>query len=136
MISLDTNIIADLLSSSDSVESDWSRRSYDIAERSDVLVCNPIVLAEIAAGSDRIDDLLGDLDDLHVEVLPLTIEAAFAGGLAFGEYRRRGGKRDRMLPDFLIAGHAEALGAVLMTRDRRIGTYFPDLNLITPETHP
>ncbi len=136
MILLDTNIIADLLSNSGSAESEWSRRSYDLAERSDVLVCNHIVLAEVAAGSDLPDDLLDDLDRLHVDVLSLTVEAALAGGRAFGNYRRRGGKRERVLPDFLIAGHAEALGAVLMTRDRRIATYFPDLTLITPETHP
>lgn len=136
MILLDTNIIADLLSSSGSAESDWSRRSYDLAERSDVLVCNHIVLAEVAAGSDLVDDLLDDLDRLHVDVLPLTSEAALAAGRAYGEYRRRGGKRERGLPDFLIAGHAEALGAVLMTRDRRLARYFPDLTLITPETHP
>lgn len=136
MILLDTNIIADLLSSSGSAESDWSRRSYDLAERSDVLVCNHIVLAEVAAGSDLVDDLLDDLDRLHVDVLPLTSEAALAAGRAYGEYRRRGGKRERVLPDFLIAGHAEALGAVLMTRDRRLARYFPDLTLITPETHP
>ncbi len=136
MILLDTNIIADLLSNSGSAESEWSRRSYDLAERSDVLVCNHIVLAEVAAGSDLPDDLLDDLDRLHVDVLPLTVEAALAGGRAFGDYRRRGGKRERVLPDFLIAGHAEALGAVLMTRDRRMARYFPDLTLITPETHP
>jgi predicted nucleic acid-binding protein len=136
VILLDTNIIADLLSNSGSAESDWSRRSYDLAERSDVLVCNHIVLAEVAAGSDLVDDLLDDLDRLHVDVLSLTTEAALAAGRAHSEYRRRGGKRDRVLPDFLIAGHAEALGAVLMTRDRRIARYFPDLTLITPETHP
>ncbi len=136
MILLDTNIIADLLSNSGSAESEWSRRSYDLAERSDVLVCNHIVLAEVAAGSDLPDDLLDDLDRLHVDVLSLTVEAALAGGRAFGDYRRRGGKRERVLPDFLIAGHAEALGAVLMTRDRRMARYFPDLTLITPETHP
>ncbi len=136
MILLDTNIIADLLSNSGSAESKWSRRSYDLAERSDVLVCNHIVLAEVAAGSDLPDDLLDDLDRLHVDVLPLTVEAALAGGRAFGDYRRRGGKRERVLPDFLIAGHAEALGAVLMTRDCRMARYFPDLTLITPETHP
>ncbi len=136
MILLDTNIIADLLSNSGSAESEWSRRSYDLAERSDVLVCNHIVLAEVAAGSDLPDDLLDDLDRLHVDVLSLTVEAALAGGRAFDDYRRRGGKRERVLPDFLIAGHAEALGAVLMTRDRRMARYFPDLTLITPETHP
>ena len=136
MILLDTNIIADLLSNATGYKPEWSRRTVVAAEQSDVLGCNHIVLAEIIAGSCRADMVLDDLETLHVEVLPLTVEAALAGGRAFGDYRRRGGKRERVLPDFLIAGHAQVLGATLMTRDRRLATYFPDLTLITPETHP
>jgi len=133
---LDTNIIVDLLSSVATTQVEWSRRTFASFDRTGGSVCNHIVIAEIAAGSDRVGDLVDDLNHLHVEVMPLTIEAAFAAGRAHGEYRRRGGKRDRVLPDFLIAGHAATLGATLMTRDRRLATYFPDLTLITPETHP
>jgi len=39
-----------------------------------------------------------------------------------------------MLADVLIAGRVVALCTSLMTRDRRLSFYFPDLTLITPET--
>ena len=39
--------------------------------------------------------------------------------------------------DVTIGAHASALGATLVTRDRQwFATYFADLSLITPETHP
>ena len=136
MILIDTNIIIDLLGTHETAIGLWSRRLYATVSGGEPLACNHLVLAEVAAGAERPADLLLDLERLRIEVLALTDDVALAAGRAYGEYRRRGGKRERVLPDFLIAGHAEALGAVLMTRDRRIATYFPDLNLITPETHP
>lgn len=136
MILLDTNVIADLLGNAPGIEPEWSRRTVAAFRQPDELGCNHIVLAEIITGSSQPEAVLDDLERLHVEVLALTVEAALAGGLAFGEYRRRGGRRERVLPDFLIAGHAAVIGATLMTRDRRLASYFPDLTLITPETHP
>jgi predicted nucleic acid-binding protein len=66
-----------------------------------------------------------------------SLDAAWRGGQAYREYRKRGGDRPPLLPDFLIGGHAQALGATLLTRDpRRFRSYFPDLNLITPEEIP
>lgn len=136
MILLDTNVIADLLGNAPGIEPEWSRRTVAAFGQPDELGCNHIVLAEIIAGSSQPEAVLDDLERLHVDVLALTVEAALAGGRAFGEYRRRGGRRERVLPDFLIAGHAAVMGATLMTRDRRLASYFPDLTLITPETHP
>ncbi len=136
MILIDTNIIIDLLGTYETTIASWSRRLYATVSGDEPLACNHIVLAEVAAGAERPADLLLDLERMRIEVLALTDDVALAAGRAYKEHRRRGGKRERVLPDFLIAGHAEALGAVLMTRDRRIATYFPDLTLITPETHP
>lgn len=71
-----------------------------------------------------------------VSLVEMDVAAALRAAAAFREYRRRGGSRRTILPDFLIAGHAVALGATFVTRDRRLGSYFPDLTLITPETQP
>jgi predicted nucleic acid-binding protein len=61
---------------------------------------------------------------------PYPREAIFIAGAAFLQYRRGGGARQRILPDFLIGAHALASGATLLTRDR--GFYrprFPGLRL-------
>lgn len=136
MILIDTNVIVDLLGTGRTEQVAWSRAAYARALATEPLCANHVVLAEVAAGAARPDELPDDLDRLQIELLPLSNQAALAAGLAFAVYRRRGGSRETILPDFLIAGHAQAVGAALMTRDRRLTSYFPDLHLITPETHP
>ncbi|MDQ2878474.1 MAG: type II toxin-antitoxin system VapC family toxin, partial [Pseudomonadota bacterium] len=73
------------------------------------------------------------LADAEIELVDMTFAVALRAGVAFREYRRRGGPRQTILPDFLIGAHAEILGATLMTRDRRLAGYFPALSIITPE---
>ena len=60
-------------------------------------------------------------------------QALFRAGKAFREYRRRGGARTGVLPDFFIGAHAEVAGLRLLTRDGgRYRSYFPDVDLIAP----
>jgi len=136
VIFVDTNIVIDLLGAEPAILSGWSGRTYARALATDRLCCNHVVLAEVAAGAVRPDETIGDLDRLRIEVLDLSAAAALSAGKAFAAYRRRGGRRETILPDFLVGGHAAVLGAALMTRDRRLASYFPDLSLITPETQP
>ena len=79
------------------------------------------------------------LGGLGLAVWPFTEPAGFLAGRRFGEYRRdtRGQTRSRVLADFLIGAHAATLDQPLLTRDPTLHRrYFPDLTLITPETHP
>jgi predicted nucleic acid-binding protein len=60
--------------------------------------------------------------------------AAFLAGRAFIDYRRRGGLKRSPLPDFYIGAHAAVAGLRLLTRDPdRFRSYFPTVELITPE---
>ena len=136
MILLDTNIIIDLIGGGEHHGAQWSRRTYERFTEAEQFGCNLIVVAELAAEGAPANEVFRRFDTFRIEVLELDVEGAFAAGRAHRAYRKRGGARTAILADFLIAGHAEALGAPLMTRDRRLGTYFPNLPLITPETHP
>lgn len=101
------------------------------------LVINVVVVSEVAASF---------ADRLHLERVlskslfrreDIPFEAAYAAGIAHREYRKRGGARQRTLPDFLIGAHAASKGYPLLTRDaRRYRQYFRDLEIIAPDTHP
>lgn len=134
MIFVDTNILIDVMEAPPGSPSIWSNEQFRVAAATDVTVTNLIVVAELSAGLDRSDRLIATLASWAVEVVDLTVASANRAGMAFREYRRRGGARSTILPDFLIAAHAETLGAQLMTRDKRLASYFPNLTFLTPES--
>jgi len=61
-------------------------------------------------------------------------EALFLAGKVFWAYKKRRGIKFAPLPDFFIGAHAAVLELKLMTRDiSRYRSYFPTVDLITPE---
>ena len=135
-ILVDTNIFIDVFGPPTGFL-EWSARQILSLRTTSSFILSPIVWAELAGMRENEADLavLFSRLDLIREALPFA--AAYRAGLAHREYRRRGGPRERTLPDFLIGAHAEARSHVLLTRDSgRYRTYFPDLPLISPDTHP
>jgi predicted nucleic acid-binding protein len=133
-ILVDTNVLVDIIRF-DPIWTQWSSEALAHAHEAAVVVVNPVVYGELAAGFatiEALDDALpGDL--YRREAVPFP--AAFLAGRCFTDYRRRGGTRLGVLPDFFIGAHAAVAGYRLLTRDpRRYRTYFPTLDLITPVT--
>jgi len=134
---VDTNILIDLLSPADAPMRDWSVRNLKSCHADGSIVFSPIVWAELADPRLREVDLLQVFAWLRPRREDLPFAAATAAGEAHRLYRRRGGGRERTLPDFLIGAHASVAGHRLLTRDAaRYRGYFPELDLICPETHP
>ena len=133
---VDTNILIDLLDRG-SPWSTWSAtRIADAAARGS-LVINPIIFAEIAGSFEDGSKLDESLPPHFFKREDLPWPAARRAGHAFTAYRKRGGARDRVLPDFLIGAHAAEAGYELLTRDpARYRSYFPALVLIAPDSHP
>ncbi|MBX4907781.1 MULTISPECIES: type II toxin-antitoxin system VapC family toxin [Rhizobium] len=133
---VDTNVLVDLAMISSDWH-DWSRRKIlDIFRDGPVLI-NPIIYSEFSVRYDDVDevDRLLPQDEFRRENLPWP--AAFAAAQAFRLYRRAGGGRERILSDFLIGAHAAIRGYRILTRDAGgYRSYFPSVELITPETHP
>ncbi|MDO8827857.1 hypothetical protein [Methylophaga sp.] len=51
------------------------------------------------------------------------------------QYRKRQGQIGNVLPDFFIGAHAAVSGYQLITQNRgRLGTYFPSVELIMPDS--
>jgi len=110
----------------------WSQAHLTEAAQRGALVLNAVVLAEIAARFSRLEALRSALPSMAViEEIPLA--GAFLAGHVHAAYRRAGGGRQAVLPDFLIGAHAAVTTRPLLTRDpSRIATYIPGVRLIAP----
>ncbi len=130
---VDSNVLLDVLTE-DPTWFAWSEHALRTCAEGAVLVINPIIYAEVAAGFHRKEDLDAALPPERLDREPLPWNAAFLAGRSFVWYRRRGGERRSPLPDFYIGAHAVIAGMTLLTRDAaRYRTYFPTLELLAPE---
>ena len=132
MILVDSNILIDIFEEDENWLG-WSLGALDDAVLTGRVAINPIIVAEVAPKTGSLAAFLDALQTLKIEIAPLSEEAAYAGGCAFLDHRQNGGKAKSILADFLIGGHAQALGATILTRDPRFyQTYFPTVPIIAP----
>jgi predicted nucleic acid-binding protein len=130
---VDTNVLLDVLTD-DPVFGPWSSKMLARAADESILVINPVIYAEVSVKYDSVEDLDEVLPASQFRRDPLPYDAAFLAGKVFAAYRRRGGTRQSPLPDFFIGAHAAIAGLRLLTRDaRRFRTYFPTLQILSPE---
>ncbi|WP_152045119.1 type II toxin-antitoxin system VapC family toxin [Aureimonas psammosilenae] len=135
---VDSNILIDILSGGSVPEQrDWSEARLSDAALVGVVCLSAVAWAEISQpyrDERYLQAILRSFSFIY-EALPFS--AAFPAGQAHRLYRERGGKRERTLPDFLIGAHASVAGHRLLTRDAaRYRAYFPDLDIIAPDSHP
>lgn len=132
----DSNIILDLINVVPRW-SEWSGRWFQACGETDAMVINQIILAEAAARIEKFSDVAPMLSGIGLIYEGLPMEAAHLAGKTHYEYRKRGGSRERILPDFLIGAHAATKRYRILTRDQaRYRSYFPDLEVISPDSHP
>jgi hypothetical protein len=129
---VDSSVLLDVFTL-DKLWSEWSEAQLTRAAQRGAIVVNSVVIAEIAPRFSRVEALREALPSMTViEEIPFA--ASFLAGHAHAEYRRAGGTREAILPDFLIGSHAAITGRPLLTRDpRRIATYIPGAALIAPD---
>jgi predicted nucleic acid-binding protein len=104
------------------------------ARRDSGLILCDVVYAEIAPIFRTFSELNERLEALGIEYDRIDPAAAFAAGQIFRRYRKDGGPRRHLIPDFLIGAHALVQAGRLAARDRGyLRPYFPQLSIITPE---
>ncbi len=70
---------------------------------------------------------------LGVQFSPVNETSARHAGSAWQAYRKTGGKRTRVMADFIIGAHALHQADRLLTRDRGyFRSYFAGLRLVDP----
>jgi predicted nucleic acid-binding protein len=130
---VDANVILDTLTGSPN-EISLAHAALRAAQADGGIVTSAVCYAEVAqrfqakAKADDFFALLG------CNIEPLDEDTAFLAGQFARQYRLRGGNRTRILPDFLIAAHAQLRADRILTRDKRFfKDTFPKLNAVSLE---
>jgi predicted nucleic acid-binding protein len=132
LLLVDTNVILDVVVD-DARWAGWSQAQLDAAAIKDDLVINSVIYAELSLAFHRIEELEAMITKAGIAMQPIPREGLFLAGRVFLQYRRSGGAKTGVLPDFFIGAHAAVSRLPLLTRDTsRYKTYFPTLKLISP----
>ena len=132
MVLVDTCVLLDVLQD-DPQWAPWSIAQLRAQSQLHELTINPVVYAELSTAFSTIEALDEVLAQMQLSVQPIPKPALFLAGKAFVAYRRRGGTKTQVLPDFFIGAHAAVQGWPLLTRDaQRYRSAFVGLTLLTP----
>ena len=116
MIALDSNVLVDLLIGDRMFAEASEARIGEALVHDDVVVCEAVV-AEVQAMLDTSANLMDMLSPLGIRYEPLSETAAMRAGHMGKRFRARGGKRERVVADFLVGAHALLQCDALITRD-------------------
>jgi predicted nucleic acid-binding protein len=104
-----------------------------IAEGS-VIACD-VVWAETSASFAEPEAAEAALAGLRIDFSALDSSTSLAVGQRWRAYRKAGGRRERVIADFLIGGHALTNADRLLTRDRGFyRKYFKQLRVLDPSS--
>ena len=125
---VDTNVLLDIFIPDDR-HGPVSRERLAAAYSAGAIIVSDIVYAELVPAFGDRSSLDSALSEINATLSPIDTSIAFEAGRRWMDYRRAGGPRARILPDFLIGAHALAAADTFLTRDERFyATYFPELH--------
>ena len=132
MLLVDTNVLVDVLQN-DPQWADWSIAQLRAQAQLHALAINPVIYAELSLSFSTFEALDRVVATMELAMHEVPRPALFLAGKAYLQYRRRGGGKAQVLPDFFIGAHAAVEGWPLLTRDAsRFRTYFPSLEVVGP----
>jgi predicted nucleic acid-binding protein len=132
VIAVDSSILIDITVDDPEHASASFNSLRDAISRDDVVMCEAVV-AELCSAVDQVDITLEALADLGIRFSPMNEQATIRAGIMQRRYREKGGKRERLIADFLVGAHAMMQCGTLLTRDAGFyRDYFKGLKIINP----
>jgi predicted nucleic acid-binding protein len=126
---IDSSVIWAILKSEPGHEN-WLRTIMKAAAEGPLII-SPIAFAELSPSTADATGLMDFLARLAISYEPITPVSAHLAGQTFKRYRQAGGPRQHLVPDFLIAAHAQTQANRLAAIDRGyLRQWFPDLKLL------
>lgn len=129
---IDTNILIDIFGA-DPTHGGRSKESLRSSIQQGSVIACEVVWAEVISLFPTGSMAQEALEGIGIGYSPLEADASMTAGQLWKIYRDKGGKRTRMVADFLIGAHALHQADVLLTRDRgffRLG--IPSLKIVDP----
>ena len=111
--------------------SSFLNRIHEGLMQGEVVLCD-IVVAEVGALFKDAEAFRAVLGKLGLQLDPIRFETACEAGRIFRAYRQAGGRREHLIPDFLVGAHAwRQGGGRLIGSDRGFyRSYFKQLELL------
>ena len=128
---VDTNILLDIFLPDEKFALNSSKLLKLAYDEGALIICD-IVYAELVPQFDERSVLDSTLAIINVSLSSVDRDVAFLAGEKWKIYRKSGGKRKRIITDFLIGAHAMLKAERFLSRDRGFyKSYFPDLKIFS-----
>ncbi len=127
---VDTNILLDVFLPDKKFASNSAELLKLAYDEGALMIC-AIVYAELVPQFEDRSILDSALATINVSLSSVDADIVFLAGEKWGHYRKSGGKRERIISDFLIGAHAVIKAERFLTRDRGFyKLYFPELQIV------
>jgi len=132
MIAVDSSVLLDMLCDDPRCAAASSAAIERALGTGGLAVCDAVV-AEMQTMLATSESAMDVLAEYGIHYLPTTEQAALRAGFMQRRFRDRGGRRERVVADFLIGAHALMQCDGLITRDAAFyRDYFKGLKVIVP----
>jgi predicted nucleic acid-binding protein len=132
MIAVDSSVLIDVLADDPHFGDASETCLSEALGAGDVVVCEAVI-AEMHTLLANAEATMEGLSSLGIRYLATSEQAAVRAGHMQRRFRDRGGRRERVVADFLIGAHALLQCDALLTRDADFfRDYFKGLRLIEP----
>jgi predicted nucleic acid-binding protein len=129
---VDSNILLDIFTDAPGY-ADASARALRAQLAAGSVVACAVVWAEVAMFFPKPEQLRATMKTAGIDFSPDSEAVALAAAAPWQRYRKAGGRRERLIADFLIGAHALVRCDCLLSRDRGFyRDYFKGLHMIAP----
>ena len=107
-------------------------REFQKYKVSGMVFITDVIFSEASVNMPSMEALQTALNELGIARIHASDEALYLAGQVYAAYKRRGGRKDGVQPDFMIGAIAQVEGLALVTcNERDFVNRFSDLEIVS-----